>query len=257
MTIVDGRKFSRDYSTDLQNYIINEEAVKLMGFESVIGKMFSIWENEGRIIGVVKNFHSNSLHNEIVPIVFTIDPNWRWSLSRVFIKISPDNIPETLDYLKSATVKFVPDYPFDYSFLDEHFDRQYRGDRQIGTIFKYFSIIAIFISCLGLIGLAAYMAGQKTKEIGIRRVFGASKSYIMMLLSKEFLTLIGIANIIAWPIAYIVIEKLLDSYAYKTGISIWIFISAGILTLLLAFFTISLQIMKAARTNPVETLKYE
>ncbi len=257
MTIVDGRKFLREYSTDLQNYIINEEAVKLMGFESVIGKMFSIWENEGRIIGVVKNFHSNSLHSEIVPVVFTIDPNWSWSLSRIFVKITPDNISETLDYLKSVTAKFVPDYPFDYSFLDEHFDRQYRGDRQIGTIFKYFSIIAIFISCLGLIGLTVYMAEQKTKEIGIRRVFGASKSFIMMLLSKEFLTLIGIANIIAWPIAYIVIEKLLDSYAYKTGISIWIFISAGIFTLLLAFFTISLQIMKAARTNPVETLKYE
>jgi predicted permease len=257
MNIIDGRKFSKEYSTDLQNYIVNEEVVKLMGFESVVGKMFSIWQNEGQIIGVVKNFHSRSLHTGIVPIVFTIDPRWRWSLSRIFVKIKPNNIPGTLDYLKSTAVKFASGYPFNYSFLDEHFDRQYQGDRQIGTIFKYFSSIAIFISCLGLFGMAVYMVGQRTKEIGIRRVLGASKSYIMMLLSKEFLALIIIANIIAWPLAYIVTEKLLGSYAFKTDITIWIFISAGVLTLLLTLFTISVQIMKAARANPVEALKYE
>jgi len=257
MNIIDGRKFSKEYSTDLQNYIVNEEVAKLMGFESVVGKMFSLWENEGQIIGVVKNFHSRSLHNEVVPIVFTIDPNWRWSLSRIFVKIKPSNISETVDYLQGTATKFASDYPFNYSFLDEHFDRQYQGDRQIGTIFKYFSFIAIFISCLGLFGMAAYMVGQRTKEIGIRRILGASKSYIMILLSKEFFILIMLSNIIAWPLAYLGMGKLLDSYAFKTDITIWIFISAGVLTLLLTLLTISVQITKAARTNPVETLKYE
>ncbi len=257
MNIIDGRKFSKEYSTDLQNYIVNEEVAKLMGFESVVGKMFSLWENEGQIIGVVKNFHSRSLHNEVVPVVFTIDPNWRWSLSRIFVKIKPSNISETIDYLQSTATKFASDYPFNYSFLDEHFDRQYQGDRQIGTIFKYFSFIAIFISCLGLFGMAAYMVGQRTKEIGIRRILGASKSYIMILLSKEFFILIMLSNIIAWPLAYLGMGKLLDSYAFKTDITIWIFISAGVLTLLLTLLTISVQITKAARTNPVETLKYE
>jgi len=257
MDIVEGRQFSRDYSTDLQNYIVNEEVAKLMGFESVVGKMFSIWKNEGQIVGVVKNFHSRSLHSEIAPVVFTIDPNWRWSLSTIFVKIKPTNISETLDYLKTAAGKFAPGYPFNHSFLDEQFERQYQGDRQIGTIFKYFSFIAIFISCLGLFGMAAYMVGQRTKEISIRRVLGASKSYIMLLLSKEFLVLILIANIIAWPLVYIVMEKLLDSYAFRTDITIWIFLTTCVLTLLLTLFTISVQIMKAASVNPVESLKYE
>lgn len=257
MTIVEGRKFSKAYSTDLQNYIVNEEAVKLMGFESAIGKLFSIWQNEGQIIGVVKNFHSRSLHNEIVPVVFTIDPRWNWSLSRIFVKIKPDKIPQTLDYLKTTATRFAPDYPFNYSFLDEHFERQYRGDRQIGSIFKYFSFIAIFISCLGLFGLASFMVGQRTKEIGIRRILGASKSYIMMLLSKEFLVLIIVANLIAWPIAYIVANNLMADYVYRAEITFWIFISAGLLTLLLTFITISLQTIKAARANPVEALRYE
>lgn len=257
MTIVEGRNFSKEFSTDLQNYIVNEEAAKLMDFDSAIGKMFSIWKNEGIIIGVVKNFHSRSLHNEIVPIVFTIDPKWQWSLSRIFVKIKPDDMTETLDYLKSTAAKLSPNYPFDYSFLDEHFDRQYRGDRQIGTIFKYFSFIAIFISCLGLFGLAAFMVDQRTKEIGIRRILGATKTYIMMLVSREFLVLIVIANIIAWPLAYLIMEKLLGSYAYSTDITIWIFIAAGILTLLLTFFTVSAQTLKAASINPVESLRHE
>lgn len=257
MTILDGRKFSKTYSTDLQNYIVNEEAVKLMGFESAIGKMFSIWKNEGQIVGVVKNFHSRSLHNEIVPVVFTIDPNWSWSLSRIFVKIKPDKIPEMLDYLKTTAIRFAPDYPFNYSFLDEHFEKQYRGDKQIGTIFKYFSFIAIFISCLGLFGLTSFMVGQRTKEIGIRQILGASKSYIMMLLSKEFLVLIIVANLIAWPIAYIVSNYLMAGYVYRAEISFWIFISTGLLTFLLTFITINVQTIKAARANPVIALRYE
>jgi len=257
MTFAEGRGFSREYATDLHNYVVNEEIAGLMGFETTVGKMFSIWDNEGRIIGVVKNFHSRSLHNEIAPIVFTIDPNWNWSLAYVFAKIKPDDVTGTLDYLKGIAANFAPGYPFDYSFLDEHFDRQYRGDRQIGTIFKYFSYIAIFISCLGLFGLTTYMAGQRTKEIGIRKILGATKSYIMILLLKEFLLLIIIANIIAWPIAYLVTKKLMASYAYQTEITIWLFCAASVLTLFLTVLTIGFRTLKAAHSNPVDSLRYE
>jgi hypothetical protein len=257
MTIVEGRKFSKDFSTDRQNYIVNEALADLMGFDSVIGKMFSIWENEGQIIGVVKNFHSRSLHDEIVPVVFTCSPDWYWSLSRVFVKIKSENISETLASIENTATKFAPDYPFTYSFLDEHFERLYRGDQQIGTIFKYFSIIAIFISCLGLFGLAAFLVGQRKKEIGIRRVLGASRSYIMMILSREFIILIAVSNIIAWPLAYLIIKELMASYVYRTEISIVLYIATGFITLLLTFLTISVQTIKATRANPVDTLKYE
>ena len=257
MTIAEGRQFSKDFSTDRQNYIVNEALADLMGFDSVIGKMFSIWENEGQIIGVVKNFHSRSLHDEIVPVVFTCSPDWYWSLSRVFVKIKPENISETLTSIENTATKFAPDYPFTYSFLDEHFERLYRGDQQIGTTFKYFSMIAIFISCLGLFGLAAFMVGQRTKEIGIRRVLGASRSYIMMILSREFIILIAVSNIIAWPLAYLVINELMASYAYRAEISVLIFIVASVLTFLLTFLTISMQTVKATRANPVDALRYE
>jgi putative ABC transport system permease protein len=257
MTFAAGRKFSKEFSTDHQNYIVNEALAELMGFESVIGKMFSIWENEGQIIGVVKNFHSRSLHDEIVPIVFTCSPDWYWSLSRVFVKMKSDNISETLASIENTATKFAPDYPFTYSFLDEHFERLYIGDQQIGTIFKYFSVIAIFISCMGLFGLAAFMVGQRTKEIGIRRVLGASKSYILMILSREFIILIAVSNIIAWPLAYLVIKELMASYAYRTEISIFLYFAVGFITLLLTFFTITVQTVKATRANPVDALRYE
>ena len=257
MKIVEGRNFSKEFTTDTQNYIVNEEAKKQMGFKSAVGKMFSIWKNEGQIVGVVKNFHSRSLHNEIVPIVFTIDPNWKWSLSRIFVKIESDNISETLDYLKTTAAKYAPNYPFNYSFLDEHFDRQYRGDRQIGSIFKYFSSIALFISCLGLFGLAAFLIGQRTKEISIRRILGAPISYIILLLSKEFLVLVIIANLIAFPLAKLVIEMLLNRYVFRTDVSVWLFIAVGIFTFVITFLTIGSQTIKAAAANPVEALRYE
>jgi len=257
MDLAAGRNFSTDYAADLQNYIINEEAAKLMNLDSTIGKMFSIWDNEGQIIGVVKNFHSRSLHNEIVPVVFTINPTWDWSLAYVFAKIRPDDVSGTLDHIRNVVANFAPEYPFEYSFLDEHFNGQYRGDQQIGTIFSYFTYIAIFISCLGLFGLTAYMTGQRTKEIGIRKILGASKSHITMLLLREFLLLILVANIIAWPIAYLLTKKLMIMYAYQTDITIWLFCAAGFLALLVTFLTISVQTFKAVRSNPVDSLRYE
>jgi len=257
MEFLEGRSFSKNFSTDRRSYVINEEAAKLMNFDSVVGKKFSIWSNEGPILGVVKNFHSKSLHSELSPIVFTMDHRWDWSLSNVFIKIKPDNISETIHYLQKTTQKFAPEYPFEYSFMDDHFDQSYKTDQRIGSIFKYFSMIAILISCLGLMGLAAFMIERRTKEIGIRKVMGASKSYLMILVSKEFITLIVISNLIASPLAYILMSKLLNNYAYKTEMSLWLFISTALFTVLLTLITIGLQIIKIIQTDPVKALKYE
>ncbi len=255
MKIVAGRDFSHDFPTDQQNYIINEEAVKFTGLEDPVGKIFSIWEYEGQILGVVKNFHSRSLHNTIEPLVITL--NQTWGPNFVFVRIGPENIPQTLDDIEKIWNKFAPHYPFNYQFLDEVFEQQYRTDQRTGTIFKYFTILAIFISCLGIFGLAAFTAEQRTKEIGIRKVLGASAPGIVSLISKEFVILLTLANALAWPIAFFLMDRMLKSYAYKTNITAWAFIAAGAMAYMIALSTVSYQALKAARTDPVRALRYE
>ena len=256
MEMAQGRDFSRDFPTDIQNYIVNEEAVKLMGFEDPVGKLFSIWQYEGQIIGVVKNFHSRPLHNTIEPLVLTLAQQ-NWGPSYVFLRIGPENISQTLDDLAKTWKKFAPNYPFDYLFLDEAFEQLYRTDQRTGTIFKYFAILAIFISCLGIFGLAAFTAEQRTKEIGIRKVLGASVSGIVSLISREFVMLLTLANVIAWPIAFFLMNRMLKSYAYRTGLSAWIFLMAGAMAYFIALLTVSFQAYKAARTDPARSLRYE
>ncbi len=255
MEIVQGRDFSRDFPTDLQNYIVNEEAVKFMGLKDPVGKLFSIWQNKGQIIGVVKNFHSRSLHNEIVPVCITL--NQEWGPNYVFVRLKPANISQALNEVEEIWKKSSPHFPFAYQFLDEVFEEQYRTDQRTGAIFKYFAILAVFISCLGILGLAAFTAEQRTKEIGIRKILGASVSGIVSLVSREFIILLALANAIAWPAAYFLSRRLLDSYAYRTGITVWIFVTAGALALAVALFTVSFQALKAARTDPAKALRYE
>ena len=256
MEMAQGRDFSRDFPTDVQNYIVNEEAVKLMGLEDPVGKLFSIWQNEGQIIGVVKNFHSRPLHNTIEPLVLTLAQN-DWGPNYIFLRIGPDNISQTLDNLAKTWKKFAPNYPFDFQFLDEAFEQLYRTDQRTGTIFKYFAILAIFISCLGIFGLASFTAEQRTKEIGIRKVLGASVSGIVSLISKEFVVLLTLANVIAWPLAYFLMKRMLNNYAYRTNITLWIFLTAGVLAYSIALLTVSYQAFKAARTDPARALRYE
>ena len=255
MEIVDGRDFSREFQTDPQNYIVNEEAVKFMKLENPVGKLFSIWEREGRIIGVVKNFHSRSLHNAFEPLVLVLTRNWPHNF--VFFRIRPENTAQTLKGLEGIWKKFAPNHPFSYSFLDEDFEALYQADQRTGMLFRYFTILAIFISCLGIFGLAAFTAEQRTKEIGVRKILGASISHIIGLISKEFIILLTLANVIAWPTAYALMDKMLSNYAYRTGMSFWIFLLAGALAYTIALVTVSYQALKAARTNPVNTLRYE
>jgi putative ABC transport system permease protein len=262
--MVAGRGFSRDYSADATGgFILNEAAVKQFGWASpaaAVGKPFERLYGPGTgeratgvVIGVVKDFHFKSLRSTIEPLVIHI---WPW-LNYVLVRIHPDHIPTALTFLKRTWEAFDPEHPFEYSFLDGHFDRLYRTEQQWGRIFGALSLLAIFIACLGLFGLVSFTAAQRTKEIGIRKVLGASVSNIVMLLSKEFLMLVALANLIAWPVAYCVMSRWLQDFAYRIELGPGVFLLGGALALLIALLTVSAQAVKAARANPVDALRYE
>ncbi|MCK4646995.1 MAG: ABC transporter permease [Candidatus Aminicenantes bacterium] len=258
MEMDEGRRFSRKFATDASEaYIVNEEAVKLMGIESPVGKRLFVFGKEGTIIGIVKNFHFLPLHQEIKPFVYRMDPNWTSAMGCMFSRISPDNASETLKYMEKIFKKSGPDYPFKYQYITERIDRLYRNEQQMGKIVGYFTFLAVFISCLGLFGLASFTAERRTKEVGIRKVLGASVSGIVLLLSKEFTKWVLVANIIACPLAYFIAHKWLENYAYKTSITIWVFILSAGLAFLIALVTVCFQAIKAALSNPVDALRYE
>jgi len=256
MQIIQGRSFSEEYTTDRENYVLNEEALRITGLESPIGKMFSCWEDEGKIIGIVKNFHTSSLHNEIGPVIFTLSQR-HGSHSYIFVKIRPDDISGTIASLEKKAAEFAPNNLFEYSFLDDEFNRQYSSDQRRGDIYKHFTFLAIFISCLGLFGMASFTAEQRTKEIGIRKVLGASITNIIFLISKDFLVLLFVSNVIAWPIAYYLMDKLLNNYAYRTSIAAWVFIVSGMMAVCIALLTVCVKIVRVAHSNPVDSLRYE
>jgi putative ABC transport system permease protein len=256
MEIIEGRSFSEEYATDQENYILNEVAAGITGLESPVGKMFSVWEDEGRIIGIVKNFHTLSLHNEIGPVVFTLSQR-HGSHQNIFVKIRPENVSGTIQFLENKASEFAPNSLFEYRFLDEVFEGQYRSDQRRGSIYRYFTFLAIFISCLGLFGMASFTAEQRTKEIGIRKVLGATVSRIIVLTSKDFLVLLFISNLIAWPAAYFLMNSMLNNYAYRAGIALWVFAASAVAAICVALLTVCLKIIKAAYANPVESLRYE
>jgi putative ABC transport system permease protein len=255
MEIVEGRSYSKEFSTDASDAImVNEAAVKAMGMESPVGKRLSIGDNNFKIIGVVKNYHFRSVRQEIDPLILIYNPRPSGVL---FARLKSENISQTIGDIENTWKKFAPGYPFRYRFLDEAIDNLYRAEQRVGTIFKYFSFLAVFISCLGLFGLASFMAERRTKEIGIRKVLGASVSGMVVLLSKEFTKWVLVSNLIAWPVAYYAMSRWLESYAYKTNIQLWTFIIASVLALIIAVFTVSYQAIKASLANPVESLRYE
>jgi ABC-type antimicrobial peptide transport system permease subunit len=253
--MAEGRTFSRDFATDVeQAYIVNEELVRQMGMEAPVGKRFAFWEEWGTIVGVVKNFHFQSLHNKINPISFKLNPGW---LRHIYIRIKPDDMPSTIGFTRNTWNRIVPDYPFEYHFLDESFEGLYKAEHQMSAITNYFTILGIFIACLGLFGLAAFMAERRTKEIGIRKVLGASVMKLIYLLSSEFAKWVIVANVIAWPIAYMVANRWLQNFAYRTNIHIGMFLLAAALSLFIALATVSLKALKTATSNPAKALRYE
>jgi putative ABC transport system permease protein len=256
--VVAGRAFSQSFGTDTTKaLILNEAAVKMFGYTSpqqAIGKRFKQWGREGQIVGVIKNFNYRSLQSEVKPLTMRIDPR---GSNLISARIAAANVPATLKAVEEKWKAFFPNRPFSYYFLDEFFDRQYRAEERFGKLFFNFAILAIFISCLGLLGLAAYSTMQRTKEIGIRKVMGASVSGIVNLLSKDFLLLVIISFFIAAPTAWYFMNQWVEGFAYRTPISWWVFAAAGIAALLIALGTISFQAIKAAVMNPVKSLRSE
>ena len=258
LKIVAGRAFSKEFGTDTtQAMLINEAAVKLLGYsapEQAVGRRFRQWGREGKIVGVIKDFHYRSLQEKISPLTMRIEPRQSDLLS---VKIEGGNMKETISALENKWKTIIPDRPFSYYFMDEFFDRQYRSEERFEKLFFNFAILAIFISCLGLLGLASYSTMQRTKEIGVRKVMGASVGSIVGLLSMDFLKLVFIAFVIASPVAYYGMHQWLDKFAYRTDIHWWVFAAAAMISFFIAFATVSFQSIKAALMNPVKSLKSE
>jgi len=253
-----GRAFSRQFATDTtQAMILNETAVKLLGYASpaqAIGKKFDQFGNTGKIVGVVKDFHFRSLQEGIKPLSIRMVP---LQCDLLCVNVDGHHLQATIDAIERKWKRMLPDRPFSYFFLDEFFDRQYRSEERFGKLFLYFAGLAIFISCLGLMGLASYSTLQRTKEIGVRKVIGASAGGIVLLLSKDFLQLVGWAFLIAAPLSWFFIDGWLQGFAYRIHFYWWIFAVAGLTAFLIAFATVSFQAIRAALANPIKSLRTE
>ena len=264
LTLLAGRNFSQAFPSDPDNaFIINETAVEKFGWTDPLNKEI-IWPSDlrrldaivkqGRVVGVVKDFNVTSLHENIGPVILQIRPQ---NLSYISLRIRPRDISSTLAFIQDKWTQFSPAFPYEYSFLDEDFDKLYRADAKIGRIIGMFSLLAIFIACLGLFGLGSFSAEQRTKEIGIRKVLGASAGGVVLLLSKEFAKWVLAANVIGLPAAYFVMQRWLQNFAYRTGFGVGVFVLSLGLTLAIALITVSYQSIRAAVANPIDSLRYE
>ena len=256
MTLSAGRNFSREFATDTSAVILNETAAELFGWTDPLGQALtqpgdSLWR--ANVIGVVKDFHFESLHKKIQPLVILHQPFYQY----LSIRVRPENITTTVQSVETLWREFVPQQPFEFSFLTQDFDAQYRAEQRTGKIFGIFAALAIFIACLGQFGLASYTIQKRTKEISVRKVLGASVASIVGLLSKEFVKLMAIAMLIASPLAYYIMNRWLQDFAYRIDIGAMTFILAGSIALVIALLAVSLQSVKAALANPAHALRCE
>jgi putative ABC transport system permease protein len=259
LEMVEGRFFSRDFSTDEKAIVVNEAAAKLIGWDDPIGKTISFDKDSTfTVVGVVKDYHYESLHQSVRPGALMAQPGI-WGIQEDYIsaRIQPGDIPSTLSRIRSVWDTFMKGYPLEYSFLDSDYDALYQNEARTGRIFSVFAALAIGIGCLGLLGLASFAAEQKTREIGIRRVLGASTGGIMLLLSRDLLRWVALANLVAWPVAFFVMNNWLQNFSYRIGLNWLFFVLAGLITLFIAWFSTSFQAFKAANTDPVSALKHE
>jgi putative ABC transport system permease protein len=259
-----GRFYSEEFGTDTTGIVLNETAAKQFGIlDDPIGKQIVQAGDGGdgspyiyNVIGVMKDFHYQSLHQRIQPVIIHLFFPQGFGRN-ISVKVSPANIDKKLDEIKNVWHKYAGNQAFEYVFFDENFAKLYEAERRTGIIVTVFSILAILIACLGLLGLAAFTTEQRTKEVGIRKILGASVPGIVALLLKDFAKWVLISNIIAWPIAYFALNKWLEDFAYRTEINLWVFAAASIASMLIAIFTVSYQSIRAATANPVKSLRYE
>ncbi|NIR48850.1 FtsX-like permease family protein [candidate division KSB1 bacterium] len=260
LEIIAGRQYSTNFPTDsTEAFIINEATLREFGWtlDEAIGKKLERVRSDGtvsqsgKVVGVVKDFHFEPLHEELKPLIV------RFGGGQFAVRIGAENIPAAMAHIRKTWDKFVPDWPLNYRFLDDDIENLYRREQKLGKVIQYFTILAIFIACLGLFGLASFTAEQRTKEIGIRKVLGASVSGLVMLLSKEFTKLVAVAFLVASPIAWWAMNKWLESFAYRVDIQWWLFVVAGGVALFIALVTVSTQAIRAALSNPVNSLRYE
>jgi putative ABC transport system permease protein len=250
-TLSEGRTFSKEFGSDSSAIMLNETAVKKLGLADPVGKMI----DDRLIIGVIKDFHLHSFHKAIMPMI--IDIMLMKYAGEVVVRIKPDNISTTMNFIEDKWKEFAPDVPFDYSFFDDALEELYSEEQRFGKIISLFTLLAVFIASIGLFGLSLFIGEQRVKEIGIRKVFGSSVSRIVKLILKEYLLMVLIANLIAWPVAYFIMNKWLQNFAYHAKIDFWLYIGAAALSMFIVLMTMSFQTIKAAQTNPAETLKYE
>ena len=251
--MVGGRTFSKTYNNENTKIILNETGAKVTGLEDPIGKQFSVWGTDYEIVGVVKDFHHESLYKEIAPFFFRlIEPN---DADKIMVKIQAGQEQNTLAQIENLYKKVSPEIPFEYHFLDTDYQTLYEAEQRVATLSKYFAGFAIIISCLGLFGLAAFTAQRRLKEISIRKVLGANPFSIIRLLTLDFTKMVLVAIFIGIPISYFIAKSWLDGFVFRIDLSIWFFIMASLVTLAIAWLTVSLQTMKAARVNPVNNLK--
>jgi putative ABC transport system permease protein len=253
--MAEGRDFSKDFPTDSVAYVLNETALKIIGYKDPVGKPLTLWGKKGTIIGVVKDFHFNSLHKAINPLILRLGENDDYGTA--LIRTEPGKTKEALASLEKICKDLNPKFPFTYKFSDEEYQKLYSSEQVVGQLSNYFAFLAIFISCLGLLGLVIFTAQQRTKEFGIRKVLGVSAASLFGLLSKDFLLLVFVAMLIASPIAWYVMNKWLQDYEYRVNISWWMFVIAGVIAILIALISVSFQAIKAAVANPVKSLRTE
>ena len=260
MELVSGRDFSKDFQSDMAkdtigNFLINEEVVKLMGIGDPVGKNFRFMGINGTIVGVLKNFHFKGADQAIEPMAFALAPvNY---LRCILIRLTPGNIPESLKAVEKAWKGVVAEYPLDYTFIDQDYDRLFRAQIRLSGLLKYFTILAVIIACLGLYGLSSYSAQRRTNEVGIRKVMGADSLTVMYTLAMEFLFPVLISIVIAIPLGWIIVSNLLKQFAYRVDISLWIFAGISVVAIFIALATVSFQAYKATGINPAEALKVE
>ncbi|MFC1725873.1 ABC transporter permease [candidate division KSB1 bacterium] len=251
-----GRNFSEEFSRDKYKYILNETAVKQMGLESPVGKIFNLWGRRGEIVGVVKDFHYRDFRNEVGPLVIS-PSNFRFGYRYIILRLKPGNTSRVIRQLRSIWININPGYVFDYRFFDEYYEIMYTDDQRFKKIIFYFALLSILISSLGLFGLTSFMVEKRRKEIGIRKALGASVSGVTFLLTSGFIKLVSIACLFALPVGYYFIIKWLQNFAYRFEPGWVVFLSAGLAALLVALLTVSFQTIRAALSNPVDSLRYE